>query len=48
MRSIKRDIKDLETSLRHDLKDLEVRMTIKLGVMLAAAVSIMAALVKLL
>jgi len=48
MRSIKRDIKDLETSLRHDLKDLEARMTIKLGVMLAAAVSIMAALVKLL
>jgi len=48
MRSIKRDIKDLETSLRHDLKDLEARMTIKLGVMLAAAVGIMATLVKLL
>jgi DNA-binding transcriptional MerR regulator len=34
--------------LRRDLKELEQRMTIKLGAMLVVAVSIVAALVKLL
>ena len=40
----KRDIEDL----RRDMKEIELRLTIKLGAMLAAAVAITAALVKLL
>jgi len=34
--------------MRRDLTDMELRITIKLGVMLATAVAVMAALVKLL
>lgn len=44
----KLDLKELEVTLRRDLKDLEYRLTIRLGGMLAAAVAIVAALVKLL
>lgn len=40
----KQDVADL----RRDLKELELRMTIKLGAMLAVAVAVVAALVKLL
>jgi len=46
--SLKRDMKELENSLRQDMKDMEYRLTIRLGGMLAAAVVIVAALVKLL
>jgi len=56
---IKRDLKELEVALRADLKELEVtlraqiaameqRLTLRLGAMLAAAVGVVAALVKLL
>jgi predicted phage-related endonuclease len=49
---LRHDMKELETSLRHDLKELELRLrhdlTLRLGAMLAAAVAIVAALVKLL
>jgi hypothetical protein len=50
-----RDLRELGEITRHeielvrrDLKDLEQRMTIKLGAMLVVAVSVVAALVKLL
>ena len=50
-----RDLRELGELLKHeielvrrDLKELEQRMTIKLGAMLVVAVSIVAALVKLL
>ncbi len=49
--SLKRDMKELETSLRHDMKELELRLkhdlTVRLGVMLTAAVTIIAAIIKL-
>ena len=55
----KRDLKDLETALRADfqalrtefkadLRDLEQRMTIRLGTMLAGAIVLVGAMVKLL
>ncbi len=51
----KRDLKELETSLRHDMKELEasmekleMRMTLKMGSMLAVAVIVLAALTKFL
>ena len=47
----KQDIAELRHEielLRRDLKDLESRMTIRLGVMLVAAVGVVATLVKLL
>ncbi len=53
--SLKRDMKELETSLRHDMKGLEasmekleMRMTLKMGSMLAVAVIVLAALTKFL
>lgn len=46
--ALQRDIKELEVALRRELKELEYRLTIRLGGMLAAAVVIVAALVKLL
>jgi len=57
--SLKRDMKEMEvalrtdinekhTSLKRDLKELEMKLTIKLGVMMAACIAIVAALVKLL
>lgn len=52
--SLKHDMKELEVSLRHDInelkrdiKELEMRITVRLGVMLAASIAIVAALVKL-
>jgi hypothetical protein len=44
----KKDLKELEVTLRRDLKELEYRLTIRMGAMMAAAVAIVAALVKLL
>jgi hypothetical protein len=46
--ALQRDIKELEVTLRREIKELEYRLTIRLGGMLAAAVAIVAALVKLL
>ena len=44
----KQDLKELEVALRRDLKEVEYRLTIRLGAMLAGAVALIAALVKLL
>jgi len=46
--SLKRDMKALETSTRRDLKELEMRLTIRLGAIMAGGIAIVAALVKLL
>lgn len=46
--ALRRDIKELETALKRDVKELEYHLTIRLGGMMAAAVAIVAALVKLL
>ena len=44
----KQDIAALETNLQRDIKELEYRITLRLGGMLAAAIAVIAALVKLL
>lgn len=44
----KRDLKELETSVKRDMRDLEYRLTIRLGSMMVVAVGIIAALVKVL
>ncbi len=44
----KQDLKELETTLRRGVKELELRLTIRLGAMMAASIAIIAALVKLL
>jgi len=51
----KHDMKEMETSLRHDMadlrgemKELEMRLTIRLGAIMAAGIAIVATLVKLL
>ena len=49
--STKSDIARLEKeieSLRRDVKEVEMRLTIRLGLMIAASIAIVAALVKLL
>ncbi|MBF0132271.1 MAG: DUF1640 domain-containing protein [Magnetococcales bacterium] len=43
----KRDLKELETNLRHEMKEMEMRLLIRLGGMMAASIAIVAALVKL-
>ena len=49
---LRRDLKELETGLRRDMQEMELRLrhdlTLRLGYMLAAAVAIVAVLVKLL
>ena len=45
---LQRDIKELEVSLKRDMKELEMRLTIRLGAMLAASIAVVATLVKLL
>ena len=45
---LKRDIETLRADMKHDMKELELRLTIKLGAMLALAVGAVATLVKLL
>jgi predicted phage-related endonuclease len=49
---LQRDLKELEVRLQRDMKELELRLkndlTLRLGGMIAAAVAIVAALVKLL
>ena len=44
----KADLVQLEERLTHEMQTLELRMTLKLGAMLAASVALVAALVKLL
>jgi hypothetical protein len=44
----KRDIEMLRADIKHDMKELELRLTIKLGAMLALAIGAVATLVKLL
>ncbi len=55
---LKRDIKELETNLKHDIKDLDLKIeslrinlskeiTIKMGVMAAITISVLATLIKL-
>jgi len=44
----KRDLKELEVSLKRDMKEIEMRLTIRIGAIQAAAIAIIAALVKLL
>lgn len=46
--ALKKDIKELEISLKRDIKELEMRLTIRLGTMMAASIAIVAVLVKLL
>ena len=46
--SLKRDMKEMEISLKRDMKEMELRLTIRLGVMIAASIAIVATLVKLL
>ena len=45
---LRRDMKEMDTGLRHDMKEMEYRLTIRLGLMLAGAIAVVAALVKLL
>ena len=50
--TLKRDMKEMEVSLKRDMKEMELRLkhdlTFRLGLMVAAAITIVAALVKLL
>ncbi len=46
--TLKRDVKELEAILKRDVKEMELRLTIRLGAMMAASIAIIAALVKLL
>ena len=45
---LQKDIKELEVSLKRDMKELEMRLTIRLGGMMALSIGVVAALVKLL
>ena len=46
--ALKRDLKELETAFKRDLKELELRLTVRLGAIVSAAVGVVAVLVKLL
>lgn len=46
--ALKRDLKERETTLKRDLKELELRLTVRLGAIVTAAVGVVAVLVKLL
>jgi hypothetical protein len=46
--TLRRDMKELEATLKRDMQEMEMRLTIKLGALLATAVVLVAALVKLL
>ncbi|MBW7900118.1 MAG: DUF1640 domain-containing protein [Rhodocyclaceae bacterium] len=43
-----RDLKALEEATRRDIRELELRLTIKLGALMAGSIGVVAALVKLL
>lgn len=44
----KQDLKMMESGLKRDMKEMEMRLTIRLGVVQAASIAIIAALVKIL
>ena len=44
----RRDIKELETTIGRDMKEMEQKLTIRFGVMMAASVAVISALVKIL
>ena len=44
----RRDIKELEITIRRDMKEMEQKLTIRFGVMMAASVAVISALVKIL
>ncbi len=46
--SLQRDMKELEASLKRDMKEIEMRLTIRMGTLIAASIAIVATLVKLL
>ena len=46
--SLKRDMKALDVSLKRDLKEIEMRLTIRMGILIAASIAIVSTLVKLL
>ena len=46
--SLKRGMKELEASLKRELKEMEMRLTIRLGILIAASIAIVSTLVKLL
>ena len=46
--SLKRDMKALDVSLKRDIKEMEMRLTIRMGILIAASIAIVATLVKLL
>ena len=45
---LRRDMKELETGLRHELKEIESRMTMRLGGLIVAGVGALAVLMRLL
>jgi hypothetical protein len=45
--ALKRDLKELEAATKRDLKELELRLTVKLGAIMAAGIAAIAAIVKL-
>jgi len=46
--ALRRDMKELENATRRDIKELEMRLTIRLGAIMAGGIAIVATLVKLL
>ena len=46
--ALKRDLAELETALKRDMKEQELRLTVRLGAIVTAAVGVVAVLVKLL
>ena len=45
---VRRDMKELEVSLKRDIKEIEMRLTIRMGILIAASIAIVSTLVKLL
>ena len=46
--SLKRDMKASDVSLKRDMKEMEMRLTIRMGILIAASIAIVSTLVKLL
>ena len=46
--ALKRDIKELESNLKRDMKELDMRLTTRLGTIMAISIAVVATLVKLL
>lgn len=43
----RRDLKELEATMRHDIKELELRLTMKIGTLIVAALGFIVALQKM-